>query len=152
MDKKVFVAFVAIIAMVITSSDTLLAAEKKTTAAPAQKAAAAKAVAPKANFAMIAGTIESIDNTDPANVKVSVKNDTDGSVRTVSVTPWTNITKVTDISELKTGEQVRMMARKVDDKDVAMGIMFGKVKTKPAPIAAVNAAQASNAKATKAKK
>ena len=80
---------------------------------------------------MIAGTVVNIDNADPANVKLQVKNDADGSVRTVTVTPWTNITKVTDISELKAGEAVRMMTRKIDDKDVAMGIMFGKVKTPP---------------------
>ena len=78
----------------------------------------------KPNFGMIAGTVTSVNSTDPANVKLSVKNDADGTVHTIAVTPWTNITKVTDISELKEGEQVRMMTRKVDDKEVAMGIMF----------------------------
>ena len=105
----------------------------KTAGATAQKAVPKMPVPPKPNFSMIAGTITSIDNSDPSNVKISVKNDADGSSHIVTVTPWTNITKVTDVSDLKTGEPIRMMARKVDDKDIAMGIMFGKVKTAPVP-------------------
>jgi len=85
---------------------------------------------------MIAGTIISIDNADPNNVKLQVKNDADGAIRTVMVTPWTSVTKVTDPSELKAGETARIMTRKVEDKEVAMGIMFGKIKNMPAPPAA----------------
>jgi len=47
--------------------------------------------------------------------------------------PWTNITKVTDLSELKQGEAVRVISRKIDDKNTAMGIVFGNIKNAPAP-------------------
>jgi hypothetical protein len=87
---------------------------------------------PRANFNMLYGTITKIDTSDPANVKLEVKNEADNTTHTVELTPATNVTKVTDISELKTGENVRVMARKVDDKEVAMGVMFGKIR-KPAP-------------------
>ena len=128
--KMLMGAFGIIIISFCTAS---FAAVEKVPATGTRKVAPAVArpVAAKPNFGMIAGTVVNIDNTDPANVKLQVKNDADGSVRTVTVTPWTNITKVTDISELKAGEAVRMMTRKIDDKDVAMGIMFGKVKTPP---------------------
>jgi hypothetical protein len=43
------------------------------------------------------------------------------------------VTKVTDISELKTGEAIRVMCRKVDDKEVAMGVLFGNIKSMPPP-------------------
>jgi len=87
---------------------------------------------PRANFSMLYGTITKIDTSDPANPKLEVKNEADNTTHTVELTPATNITKVTEISELKTGENVRVMARKVDNKEVAMGVMFGKIR-KPAP-------------------
>ncbi len=133
MSKKLFAVVLAVIFAASIVGVTAFAAEKKITTTAAPKAGATRSIPPKPNFGMIAGTITSIDNADPANVKLTVKNDADGTVRTISVTPWTNITKVTDVSELKEGEQVRMMTRKVEEKDVAMGIMFGKMKTMPAP-------------------
>ncbi|MFA5142717.1 MAG: hypothetical protein WC522_00935 [Candidatus Omnitrophota bacterium] len=150
--KRIF-AIIMAIAFALNLSVLSFAADKKatekTTAATVQKATAKAATPPRANFGMIAGTITSIDNADPANVKLTVKNDADGSVRTVAVTQWTNITKVTDISELKTGESVRMMTRKVEDKDVAMGIMFGKIKTMPAPASKTPTTTAQAASKTK---
>jgi len=93
----------------------------------------------KSNFNMMMGTVSKIDMTDPANVKLEVKNERDNLVHTVEVTPATNVTKATEISEIKVGDTVRVMARKVDDKEVAMGVMFGKFKRLPpyksAPIA-----------------
>ena len=136
MNKKSFVAMVTVFLVVLSICTISFAAEKKTAASTASKAVSKMPAPAKANFSMLAGTIASIDTADPANVKIMVKNDADGTVRTVSVTPWTNITKVTDISELKAGDQVRMMTRKTEDKDVAMGIMFGKIKAMPAPKAA----------------
>ena len=139
MSKKAFIVILAM-AVVMASGAISIAAEQKAAAlgSPAKPAVmsttAATRTPVKPNFGMVAGSIVAIDSADPANVKLSVKNDADGSVRTIFVTPWTNITKVTDVSELKTGEPVRMMTRKVDDKDVAMGIMFGKMKSMP-PIA-----------------
>ena len=133
MSKKGFVLMVTVFLVVLSICVVSFAAEKKATASTAPKAVSRMPAPAKANFSMLAGTIASIDTADPANVKIMVKNDADGTVRTVSVTPWTNITKVTDISELKAGDPVRMMIRKTEDKDVAMGIMFGKFKAMPVP-------------------
>ena len=135
MNKNRILIALVVVVLAFSFAQVTFAADKKaaTPAASAQKAAVSAPVMAKPNFGMIAGTITSINTSDPSNVKLSIKNDADNSVHTVTVTPWTNITKVTDVSELKTGEPVRMMTRKVDDKDVAMGIMFGKVKTMPAP-------------------
>jgi Cu/Ag efflux protein CusF len=147
MDRNKILIALAAVALAFSFTSVSFAADKKTTDKKAtekttssQKTAAIAAAKAKANFGMLAGTVTSINNSDPANVKLSVKNDADGSMHTVMVTPVTNITKVTDISELKTGEQVRMMTRKVDDKDVAMGIMFGKVKTAPAAVSRTKSA------------
>ncbi len=95
----------------------------------------------RSNFVMMLGSISKIDTSNPSAIKVEVKDDRDGQMHIVEVTPSTNITKVTNVSELKTGDAVRVMARKVDDKEVAMGIMFGNFKTTPPP-AKVPAAQA----------
>ena len=119
------------------------AADQNKAPAAVQKAAPVKPIPAKANFGMIAGTVTAIDTKDPANIKLTVKNDSDNTTHTVIVTPWTNITKVTDVSELKTDEPVRMMTRKVEDKEVAMGIMFGKIKN--APVVAAKAPQAPQA-------
>jgi hypothetical protein len=82
---------------------------------------------------MLYGTVTKIDAKDPANVKLEVKNEADNTTHTVEVSPATNVTKVTEISEVKTGETVRIMARKVENKEVAMGVMFGKVKRPRVP-------------------
>ena len=149
MNRKVLgIALVSAFAIPALSAVSF-AADKSVQTPAVVKAAPARPMPPKSNFGMIAGTVSSIDATDPANVKLQVKNDADGSMKTVSVTPWTNITKVTDISELKTGEQIRLMTRKVDDKDVAMGIMFGKMKSMPAPVAKVPVAPQAAAQKSK---
>ena len=152
MDKKAFVVILIIALAVLSFLPVSFAAVKKAAPAAPKTAAAAPAIPapPKANFGMLAGTITSINNTDPANIKLEIKNSADGSTHTVMVTPWTNITKVTDASELKTGEPIRVMTRKTDDKDVAMGIMFGKIKAIPA--SAQKIPQAPQASPVKAKK
>lgn len=119
---------------------------KTVTAAPVQSAADTKTTAAKpsykSNFVMTSGPITRIDTADPSNIKIEVKDERDGQVHILGVTPMTNITKATDVSELKVGENVRAMARKVDDKEVAMGIMFGKLRKLPAPRTVAPAAQA----------
>ncbi len=106
-------------------------------------AARAKAFSPKANaainktnFGITMGKIIKIDSTNPANIKMEVKNDADNTTHTIDIMPWTSVTKVTDISELKAGDNVRVMTRKTDNKETAMGVMFGKIRNipKPAPV------------------
>lgn len=143
--RKIALVVILAVCFAFVGQAGALAAEQKTSAAP--KAA----IKPTSSFAMVAGTIESVDVSDPANIKVSVKNDADGVVRTISVTPYTSITKTTDISELKTGDNVRMMTKKADNKEVAMGIMFGKLKPMAAP-AATAAKPAAKATVATAKK
>ena len=141
MRKAIIVSVVAIFCFGITVSS--FAADKTTAkpAAPAVAPAAAPAMAPvkamppklpRANFSMLYGKVTKIDTTDPANVKLEVRNEADNTTHTVDVVPATNVTKVTGISELKTGENVRIMARKVDSKEVAMGVMFGNIR-RPIP-------------------
>ena len=143
MERKDFVIFVVVASLVLGVSALSFAADTKTAnSSYSLQKTGVKSVTgtnpvtrAKSNFSMLAGTVTSINTADPANTKIEIKNTADGTIHTVSVTPWTNITKVTDVSELKAGEEVRMMTRKVDDKDVAMGIMFGKMKSMPAPAA-----------------
>jgi len=123
MKRKALLMIPTAVVVGICFSAAVFAAETKAQAAPAK---------PKVNFTMIAGTLTAIDNSDPANAKITVKSDADGSVRTISVAPNTNVMKATDMSELKTGDPVRIMARKANDKDVAMQIMFGKMRPLPA--------------------
>jgi len=135
MNRKASALILVIAAFALTVPALLFAADGQAKASPMTKLHQAGPAQPKANFAMLSGTLVSIDNADPANVILTVKNDADGSTRTVSVTPITNITKVTDVSELKANEPIRIMTRKIDNKDVALGIMFGKMKVMPAPAA-----------------
>ena len=147
--KKIYsLYFVLILALSLTS--TVLAAEKSVAKASDDKkssstpkvAADRLSVNPmvdaRSNFSMLVGTVSKVDTTDPANVKLEVKDDRDSKVHIIEVTPATNVTKVTEISEIKIGDTVRVMARKVDNKEVAMGIMFGIFKKipllKPSPI------------------
>lgn len=132
MIKKVLV--LAVVAVFCAASFAMAADMAKKAAPVAPGAAAgntARPMPPRSEFSMISGKVENIDSSDPANVRITVKNDKDGASRTITVMPWTNITKSADISELKAGEAVRVMARKSQDKEIAMGIMFGKMPTPP---------------------
>lgn len=100
------------------------AAAKKSLAATT---APVKPRLPRANFGMISGSLVKIDNSDPAKAKIEVKDAADGKVKTIEVTQFTNIVRGIDLSELKSGEEVKIMARKSDDKDIAMNIMCGKM-------------------------
>jgi Cu/Ag efflux protein CusF len=92
------------------------------------------------NFEITTGKISKIDTSDPANIKLQVNSDTDNTVHIIEVLPWTSVTKMTDVSELKEGDTVRAMTRKADNKEIAMGIMFGKIRNipRPTPIKAAN--------------
>ena len=135
MVKKILVF--TVVAVFCAASLAMAATEAKK-AAPATPVApgmtagnVARQLPPKPEFSMISGKVEKVDSSDPANVRITVKNDKDGVSRTLTVMPWTNITKSAEISELKTGEAVRVMARKAQDKEIAMGIMFGKMVVPP---------------------
>lgn len=137
--KKIFVVL-TVMAFFITFADSAFAAEAQKQAGKAMVNAPAGKVpagpdgtkpVPRPNFNMVFGTVSKIDTSDAANVKLEIKSAADDKMQTVSVVPWTNITKVTDMSELKTGDNVRVMSRKVDDKDVAMAVMFGKIQNRP---------------------
>jgi Cu/Ag efflux protein CusF len=114
-----------------TLSAASFAAEAKKAVPPAAPAAAKQM--PKPAFNTIGGTVVKIDTVDPANAKIEVKNDADGAVHLISVTPMTNINKVTDISELKAGDAVRVYSKKSDGNEIAMGIIFGKLAAHPVP-------------------
>ena len=87
----------------------------------------------KPNFAVVFGAITKIDASDPAKSKLEVKSDADGTTHALDIMPWTNVSKVTDLSELKVGDTVRVMSRKVEGKDVAVAVVFGKIKNLPRP-------------------
>ncbi len=130
MNKKVLLA-VLVAVSIFTVFSLSFAAEAKKPAVAAQPAATKQL--PKPAFAMVSGTVLKIDASDPANMKLEVKNDADNTTHVISVSPMTQITKATDITELKTGDAVRVMARKADDKEIAMGIVFGKLAARPMP-------------------
>ena len=109
-------------------------------AAPGQRPVAPR-TATKSNFSMVLGTVSKIDASDPANVKLEIKDERDSQARVIEVNPATNITKTTDISELKAGDTVRIIARKIDNKEVALGVMFGKLSKMPPPKAPVKTMQ-----------
>lgn len=144
--KRFLVAGLAVVFTVSFAGLSLAADEKaitgpksiQRTMPPGQKTPARMPM--MSNFSMLYGTVSKIDDSDPAKIKVEVKNEADNTVHTVEIMPWTNVTKVTDISELKAGETVRIMARKAEDKEMAMNVMFGKIKSAPMPRA--SAAQA----------
>jgi hypothetical protein len=142
MRKYMVIAVVSLMSLAFISSsfaaDT--GAVKKNSPPEPGIARAMPAKMPRSNFSMLYGKISKIDTSDPANAKIEVINEADNATHIIDVPPSTNITKATDISELKTGENVRIMARKVDSKEVAMGVMFGKIR-KPMPRPAIPAAK-----------
>jgi Cu/Ag efflux protein CusF len=148
--RKALIVIVAVVFCALSAGVALAADKPAATAAPAAKAMPPKPL-PRANFSMLYGTVTKVDSADPNSVKVEVKNEADGATHVVEVIPATNVTKVTEISELKVGENVRIMARKADNKEVAMGVMFGKIR-KPAPRPAAPAAMPEMPKAEPKKK
>ncbi len=109
-------------------------------ASAATGAATPPTAARRPNFVIVFGAITKIDTSDQAKTKLEVKSDMDGASHIVEITPWTNVTKVTDVGELKAGDTVRIMARKVDNSEVAMTVVFGKIRNIYAPRATTPAA------------
>ena len=130
-------AFLVICTTVVLLSMTALvncAGESKQATKPAAATTTIKRpMLPKIdrNFAFIAGAISKIDMTVPNNVKIEIINEADGKSHIVEVGPAANILKVIDVAELKTGERVRIMAKKTDNKETAMSIVTGKFKEMP---------------------
>ena len=87
------------------------------------------------NIAFIAGSITKIDATVPGSVKVEIVNDADGKSHLVDIGPGTNILKVVDAADLKAGDKAKIVARKADDKEIALSVVTGNLKemqmTKP---------------------
>jgi hypothetical protein len=131
--RAIFIATILLVG--ISLAGIGLAAEPaKKPAAPPQQPGQIQ----RPNFSMTTGTVTKIDNSDPANIKVEIKDEKDGSTKTYSVLPWTNITKVIGVTDLKSGETVRVMSRSAGNNNIAMGIMSGKIKI---PAGQVKAAQ-----------
>ena len=135
--KKVYVAVLAVIILAgLSITAEAVDNTEKANMAPQGPAgmrniAGARKLA-RPNFNMLSGSVVKIDNTDPAKPKLEIKNDADGAITSVEVTPFTNIIKAVELSELKTGDTVRAMVRKADNTNTAINIMFGKIKKLPA--------------------
>lgn len=138
MKRVVIYLFISAFVFALSASSEAQQASKKI----ALKSTAAAAKAPEVRvggqtarptFAVLFGSVTKIDTADPAKTKLEIKSEADGTTHTVELTPWTNVTKVTDVSELKSGDNVRLMTRVIDDKEVAMTVVFGKIRNIAAP-------------------
>ncbi|MFA5256097.1 MAG: hypothetical protein WC419_05330 [Candidatus Omnitrophota bacterium] len=108
------------------------------------KAASAMQRSRPGNIAFISGSISKIDTAVPGSVKLEVINEVDGKSHIVEIGTNTNILKAVDIEDLKAGDKARVVARKADDKEIALSVVTGKLKeimtprprarTVPAPI------------------
>lgn len=83
------------------------------------------------NITMVVGSISKIDDSDPKNINLAVKGTKDNQVHTVQIMPGTSITKIIKTSDLKNGDNVRIYTRKVQDKDVAAGVIVGAFEVTP---------------------
>ncbi len=148
--KKVPICAIITVLAFICATNAAYAVEKSPVSAKNKPAAADSKMttaqkdarsngAMKPNFNMILGSVSKIDNADPKNVKIEVMDSRDNQMHIIEMTPTTNVTKVTKISELKAGDSVRIMARRIENKEVAMGIIFGDFETMRRPPMPVNA-------------
>jgi hypothetical protein len=131
MTRKIFMLIIAVFAVIALAYSGCYAADEKN---PGQMDAKGRMMhLARHKVSMFDGTIEKIDSSDPANTKLFVKAK-DGAEHTVVASPRTNVTRICDVSDLKSGETVRVMARSEEGKDMAVGILFGKIKNLPAPV------------------
>jgi hypothetical protein len=84
-------------------------------------------------FSFLMGTISKIDTSMPGSVKIEMINDVDGKGRIFELGPASNIIKVIDVADLKPGDKARVMLRKVEDKDIAISVITGKMIEMPRP-------------------
>ena len=92
------------------------------------------------NMVFILGSISKIDTSDPNNAKLTVVNDSDKKTHVLELGPRPNIAKLIDISELKEGEKTRIVARAVNDKEIAVSVVTGKIRLPAAPKAGLKPA------------
>ncbi len=135
--KNLFVALIILAFVVLGLTAPAFSQDNKSGAgavaekAPMPQYTPSKPTKPMAT--VLFGSVSKIDNTNPADVKLEVKSIADDSIHIVDVPSQVNIVKVTDLSELKIGDTVRVMARNIEGKEVAMNIIFGKLKMLPRP-------------------
>lgn len=140
MVRNGIIIFLAVVFCIATVGLSYAADEKTAPAAQPKAAvgtaagAAARAIRRPA-FNFITGTVSKIDASDAANPVIEVKNDLDGKAHTIKLTPYTNIVKVTELSELKSGDAVRVMSRNIEGSESAMSVTFGKIKKMTLPAA-----------------
>ena len=127
--KKLLTILLAVSLFFVFIGITSAAQEKAKQPLP-QKQPLRRPTAPA--FNVVPGSITKINTADPAKPTIEVKNDKDNTMHVIEITPFTNIAKMTDISELKAGDEVRVMTRKVENKEVAVNVVFGKIKNMPA--------------------
>ena len=135
MKKVFFVICIALLCLGVAAFAYAADATSKAAKPAAAKAQAKRPMSPMMdrNFVFILGSITKIDATDPNNVKIEVINEPDNKAHVIEVGPATNILKVIEVADLKAGEKVRIMARKVDNKELAMSVVTGKLKEMPRP-------------------
>lgn len=85
------------------------------------------------NFAFILGSISKVEVTGPETAKIEVISDIDKKPQVIEIAANTNVLKGIDVSELKSGDKVRIMARKAGDKEVALSVVTGKIKEMSRP-------------------
>lgn len=83
------------------------------------------------NMIFLMGSISKIDTSDPANTKIEIVNDADQKTHLLELGPRPNIAKLIDVTELKTGERTRIVARKVNGKEMAVSVVTGKLRQSP---------------------
>ena len=138
MARKVFgIILISVFALTSVAGFAIAAEINKTPAAKAVSTSKNPAVTipqpPRTSFRMISGKLIKVNSSDPANASMEVKSDMDNSSHTIAITPQTSITKVTDATDLKAGDQVRVVLRSANDKETAMGIVYGKIQNVPMP-------------------
>ncbi len=124
MIKNSIIVLVAAVLCIVTAGISHAADEKAIPAAQAVRRPA---------FNFITGSVTKIDTSDAANPVIEVKSDKDGKTHVIKLTPNTNIIKVTELSELKSGDAVRVMSRTVEGNESAMSVAFGKIKKMTLP-------------------
>ncbi|MFC1590654.1 hypothetical protein ACFL42_04090 [Candidatus Omnitrophota bacterium] len=96
--------------------------------APAEDRTDNKEALRKGGFSVLFGVVQHVNMSDPYKPVIRIRSDLDGSEHYVHLSPWTNITKLTDASELKNGDAVRVMTKKRGDEKIAMTVVFGDIK------------------------
>lgn len=130
--KKLFVVVFAVMVSCLFLNSAYGAEVKKPAAPQTPPAMPARRPMPQ-NILFVAGSISKIDTSVPGSTKVEITNDFDNKAHVIELPPTTNILKSIDITELKVGDKARIMARKADDKEIALNVVTGNLKELPRP-------------------